>query len=178
MSFPEGLKNIPFNTTPPYYHCPSLSSEPQRHKRNNNTHKTALVWVWNSWRLWSHGQSKKEWNLRFLLFSLVTTHCKCFDHKNYRDWKLQGTCRENLHYLWKRAVRIAGNPCDNYRTNNYHRDSLQFLQPFSIDSADFPCRSPAISSPCSFYGQNICSVVQVVIVAQYVYNHYIGACSL
>ncbi len=36
--------------------------------------------------------------------------------------------------------------------------SLQFLQPFSIDSADFPCRDPAISSPRSFYGQNICSV--------------------
>jgi hypothetical protein len=34
----------------------------------------------------------------------------------------------------------------------------QFLQPFSIDSADFPCRDPAISSPRSFYGQNICSV--------------------
>ena len=127
MSFPEGLKNNPFNTTPPYYHCPSLSSEPQGHKRNNNTHKTALVWVWNSWRLWSHGQSKKEWNLRFLLFSLVTTHCKCFDHKNYRDRKLQGTCRENLHYLWKRAVRIAGNPCDNYRTNNFDFDFFCFI---------------------------------------------------
>ena len=25
-------------------------------------------------------------------------------------------------------------------------------------SADFPCRSPAFSSPRSFYGQNICSV--------------------
>ena len=23
-----------------------------------------------------------------------TVHCKCFDHKDYRDWKLQGTCRE------------------------------------------------------------------------------------
>ena len=34
-------------------------------------------------------------------------HCKCFDHKNYRDWKMQGPCRENLHYLWKRAVRIS-----------------------------------------------------------------------
>ena len=85
-------------------------------------------------------------------------HCKCFDHKNHGDWKLQGPCRKNLHYLWKRAVRIAGKPHDNYRTYNYHRVSPQFLQPFSIDSADFPCRSPAISSPCSFYGQNICSV--------------------
>ena len=52
---------------------------------------------------------------------------------------------------------IAGKPCDNYRTYNYHGVSPQFLQPFSIDSADFPCRDPAISSPRSFYGQNICS---------------------
>ena len=86
-------------------------------------------------------------------------HCKCFDHKDYRDCKLQGTCRKNLHYLWKRAVRIAGKPCNNYSINNYYRVSLQFLQPFSIDSADFPCRDPAISSPCSFYGENIGSVV-------------------
>ena len=86
------------------------------------------------------------------------THCKCFDHKNYGDWKLRGPCRENLHYLWKRAVRIAGKPRDNYRSCNYHGVSPQFLQPFSIDSADFTCRDPAISSPRSFYGQNICSV--------------------
>ena len=38
--------------------------------------------------------------------------------------------------------------------------TTQFLQPFSIDSADFPCRSPAISSPRSLYGQNICSVIE------------------
>jgi hypothetical protein len=31
-------------------------------------------------------------------------------------------------------------------------------KPCSIDSADFPCRDPAISSPRSFYGQNICRV--------------------
>ena len=37
-------------------------------------------------------------------------HCKYFDHKDYRDWKLWETCRENLHYLWKRAVRVAGKP--------------------------------------------------------------------
>ena len=37
-------------------------------------------------------------------------------------------------------------------------ETPQFLQPFSIDSADFSCRDPTISSPCSFYGQNICSV--------------------
>jgi hypothetical protein len=91
-------------------------------------------------------------------FIFIALHCKCFDHKSYGDWKLRGPCRENLHYLWKRAVRIAGKPCDNYRSCNYHGVSLQFLQPISIDSADFPCRDPAISSPRSFYGQNICSV--------------------
>ena len=80
---------------------------------------------------------------------------------NFYPMKTTGTgnlrdpCRENLHCLWKRAVR---KPCDNYRSCNHHGVSLQFLQPFSIDSADFPCRSPAISSPCSFYGQNICSL--------------------
>ena len=89
-------------------------------------------------------------------------HCKCFDHKDYGDWTLRGPCRENLYYLWKRAVRIAGKPCDNYRTNNYHGVSPQFIQPFSIDSTDFSCRSPAISSPCSFYDQNICSVCMIL----------------
>ena len=76
-------------------------------------------------------------------------HCKCFDHKNYEDCR--GLCREDLYYLWKRAVRIAGflHNC---------RVSLQFLQPISIDSTDFPSRDPSISSPCSFYGQNICSL--------------------
>ena len=48
-----------------------------------------------------------------------TPHCKCFEHKNYGDWKLRGPCRENLHYLWKRAVRIVGKPRDNYRSCNY-----------------------------------------------------------
>ena len=71
---------------------------------------------------------------------------------------MRGPCRENLHYLWKRAVRIAGKPHDNYRSCNYPGVSPQFLQPFSIDSADFPCRDPAIPSPCSFHGAKICSV--------------------
>ena len=63
-----------------------------------------------------------------------------------------------MYYLWKRAVRISGKPCDNYRTYNYHRVSPQFSQPFSIDSADFPCRDPAIPSPYSFHGVKFCSV--------------------
>ena len=60
--------------------------------------------------------------------------------------------RENLNCLWKRAVRIAGFPC-NYKV------SPQFLQHFSIDRTDFPCRDSAISRSRSFYGQNICSVL-------------------
>ena len=71
-------------------------------------------------------------------------HCKFFDHKDYRDWKLRGTCRENLHYLWKRAVRVAGFPHNSYRGYKNCGETLQFLQPFSIDSADFPCRSPVV----------------------------------
>ena len=42
--------------------------------------------------------------------------------------------------------------------HNTHRVSLWFLQPFSTDSAGFPCRDPAIPSPCSFHGVKICSV--------------------
>ena len=38
-------------------------------------------------------------------------------------------------------------------------ETPQFLQPFSIDSADFPCRDPGIPSPCSFHGVKICSVL-------------------
>ena len=34
-------------------------------------------------------------------------HCKFLPHQNYGDWELQGPCRENLHYLWKRALRIT-----------------------------------------------------------------------
>ena len=86
------------------------------------------------------------------------SHCKCFDHKDYKDWKFQGTCRENLHYLWKMAMRIPGFPHNSYKCKNCG-ETLQFLQSFFIDSADFPCRSPAISSPCSLYGQNICSAL-------------------
>ena len=26
--------------------------------------------------------------------SFFFVHCKCFDHKNYGDWKLQGPCRD------------------------------------------------------------------------------------
>ena len=53
----------------------------------------------------------------FIVYLFLWLHCKWFDHKNYRDWKLRGLCRENLHYLWKRAVRIAGKPHDNYKKN-------------------------------------------------------------
>ena len=52
-------------------------------------------------------------------------HCKCFDHKNYRDWKLRGPCRENLHYLWKRAVRIVGFPRNSPHIHGKCRFSLQ-----------------------------------------------------
>ena len=85
-------------------------------------------------------------------------HYKFLPHENYRDWKLQSPCRENLHYQWKRPVRIAKKPCDNYRSFNHHGNSPQFLQPFSIDSADLPCRDPAIPNPGSFHGVKICSV--------------------
>ena len=34
-------------------------------------------------------------------------HCKFLPNENYDDWELHGPWRENLHYLWKRAVRIT-----------------------------------------------------------------------
>ena len=38
--------------------------------------------------------------------------------------------------------------------------SLQFLQPFIIDSVGFPCTDPAIPSSLSFDGVKICSVAR------------------
>ena len=49
------------------------------------------------------------------------------------------------------------------RSCNYHEVSPQFLQPFSIDSADFSYRDPTIPSPCSFHGVKICSVLLDII---------------
>ena len=37
--------------------------------------------------------------------------------KTLGDCKLWGPCRENLHYLWKRVVRIARKSYDNCRTS-------------------------------------------------------------
>ena len=54
---------------------------------------------------------------------------------------------------------IAKFDCINYSANvltiktmgtGNCRENPQFLQPFSIDSADFPCRGLAISSPVVF----------------------------
>jgi hypothetical protein len=45
----------------------------------------------------------------------LQVHCKFLPHENHWDLELRGPCRENLHYLWTRAVRIAGKPHDNYR---------------------------------------------------------------
>ena len=61
-----------------------------------------------------------------------SVHCKCFDHKNYGDWKLRGPCRENLHYLWKRAIRIAGKPHDNYRTLQFPVPVVFMVKTFAV----------------------------------------------
>ena len=44
--------------------------------------------------------------------------------------------------------------------DHYYGVSPQFLQPFSIDSADFPCRDHTIPSPRSFHVVKICSVLK------------------
>ena len=54
---------------------------------------------------------------------------------NYRV-PARRTCRENLHYLWKRAVQMAGKSHDNH----------------------FPCKDPVIPSPRSFHEVKICRV--------------------
>ena len=62
------------------------------------------------------------------------------------------------------AKRVKLIDCSEMKENlktatcNYHGVSPQFLQPFSVDSADFPCRDPTIPSPCSFHGVKIWSV--------------------
>ena len=68
---------------------------------------------------WTRGIFEKlqqSCNLKTIYCRGIHVHCKCFDHKNYGDWKLRGPCREKLHYPWKRAVRIAGKPRNNYKT--------------------------------------------------------------
>ena len=59
----------------------------------------------------------------------------------------------NYHGVSPQSVNITG------FIHNIHRVSLWFLQPFSIDSAGFPCRDPIIPSPHSFHGVKICSVL-------------------
>ena len=78
--------------------------------------------------------------------------------QSFTPWKLQGLgiagFLQGLYYLWKTGVRIiVGKPRDNCRSCNYYKVSLQFLQPFSIDCANFRCRDPTIPSPRSFHLQ-------------------------
>ena len=70
MSFPEGFGKYSFQY---HSHIIIFSHSVQNHKgiKETTTHiKLPLSESENSWRLWSHGQSKKEWYLGFLLFSL------------------------------------------------------------------------------------------------------------
>jgi hypothetical protein len=60
---------------------------------------------------------------------------KCFDHKNYGDWKLRGPCRENLHYLWKRAVRIAVKTFAVYNDTTYLLICFENLGSFENSNA-------------------------------------------
>ena len=77
-------------------------------------HYRGLTWLGRARRA---GGAPENQRLSAIAETLAKTeievHCKCFDHIDYGDWKLQGICRENLHYLWKGAVRIAGKPCNS-----------------------------------------------------------------
>ena len=79
----------------------------------------------------------------YIFFFGEILHCNCFDHKNYGVWKLLGDYRENMHYLWQSAVRIVGFPCK-------YRVSQQFLQHFSIDSADLAAGTKQFPVPVVF----------------------------
>ena len=52
------------------------------------------------------GIAKHFPRILFLLFWDIEIHCKFSPHENYGNWELQGPCRENLHYLWKRWKKI------------------------------------------------------------------------
>ena len=58
---------------------------------------------------------------------------------------------KGMQELWGNPMIITGPIIITGFVPNYY--SL-----FSIDSADFPCRDPAISSPRSFHGVKICNV--------------------
>ena len=49
-----------------------------------------------------------------------------------------------------------------YRSCNFHGVSPQFLQPFFIDSAVFPCSGPAIPSARTFHGVKILSAIIIL----------------
>ena len=76
-----------------------------------------------------------------------------------RGLKIAGSLQErSALYIYEKGL---SEPHDNYRTYNYHGVSLKFLQPFFIDSADFPSNNPANSCPRSFHGVKICSVLLI-----------------
>ena len=75
-----------------------------------------------------------------------------FTPSKLRGLGIAGSLHDKFALSMEKAVRIAGNQHDNYRTYNYHRVSPKFLHPLSIDSADFPSRGPAILVPVVFMG--------------------------
>ena len=64
-------------------------------------------------------QMRCYWTQQKKNLAKTRPYCKFLPHENCRDWEFWGPCRENLHYLWKRAVQIAGKPHENYRSYNH-----------------------------------------------------------
>ena len=77
---------------------------------------------------------------------------------------------KNLHYLWKRAVRITGKP-------RIYEETPQFLQPFSIENADFSLQGPRnFQSPYFLWSKHLqCSLVYCL---QLYSNHLLSNISL
>ena len=71
---------------------------------------------------------------------------------NLRGLGIAGSLQGKSALSMKKGCKNCKKKHDNYRIYNHHGVSPQFLQPFSVDSADFPCRYPAIPSPRSFHG--------------------------
>ena len=71
--------------------------------------------------------NKMKDNTTFPKKNKKEVHGKCFDHKDYKDWKLRDPCRGKS--ALSMAARIAKKPRDNYRSCNVasNKDSVNCL---------------------------------------------------
>jgi hypothetical protein len=98
-------------------------------------------------------------------FTLYRLDCKALATLQiFTPWKLRGlgiagSLQGKPALSMEKGCTNCQETHNNYWTYNYHLVSSQFLQLFSIDSAGFFCRDPAIPSSHSFHGVKTCSVL-------------------